>query len=76
VYKAWYPLTMKWLDFEGAEISFEPDAFYARLRVPGPVVGGVRMAGFAGRWKVEGGLLFTAISVRAPRAVQVSGSPT
>jgi len=67
VYKAWYPLTHKWLDFEGAEISFEPDTFYARLRVPGPVVGGVRLTGFAGRWKVEGGLLFTAISVRAPR---------
>lgn len=80
VYKAWYPLTRQWLDFEGAEISFGPDAFRARLLVPGPLVGGVRLAGFAGRWKVENGLLFTAISVRAPAAadivLQTSGSPT
>jgi 4'-phosphopantetheinyl transferase EntD len=68
VYKTWYPLTRQWLDFDGAEISFEPDTFYARLRVPGPIVGGVRLSGFSGRWKVQDGLLFTAISLRAPRA--------
>jgi 4'-phosphopantetheinyl transferase EntD len=42
VYKAWFPLTARWLDFEEAEISVEPAAdpatgrFVARLLVPGP----------------------------------------
>ena len=68
VYKSWFPLTRRWLDFEEASIVFdltdgEPGSFYARLLVPGPQVAGVRLSGFAGRWLVRGGLLFTAIAV-------------
>jgi 4'-phosphopantetheinyl transferase EntD len=137
VYKAWYPLTGAWLDFEEASITFSPGAntgpspnpspntiatpgprhglgpaprlspgsspthdprsdtgtsatavvsataavssssssagtadplntFYARLLVPGPIVGGMRLAGFSGRWMVRDGLLFTAIAIAAP----------
>jgi 4'-phosphopantetheinyl transferase EntD len=68
VYKAWFPLTRRWLDFDQADITFDggPDetgSFYARLLVPGPVVGGVSLPGFAGRWLVRDGLLFTAIAL-------------
>jgi 4'-phosphopantetheinyl transferase EntD len=68
VYKSWYPLTHSWLDFDQANITFASDSdesgtFYARLLVPGPVVGGVRLPGFAGRWLVRDGLLFTAIAL-------------
>jgi enterobactin synthetase component D / holo-[acyl-carrier protein] synthase len=90
VYKAWYPLTGAWLDFEEALITFAlegdveadagakadvdadaaPERFYARLLVPGPIVGGMRLTGFSGRWKVQDGLLFTAIAVPAPPAVR------
>lgn len=68
VYKSWYPLTRRWLDFDQASIAFasestESGTFYARLLVPGPVVGGVSLPGFAGRWLVRGGLLFTAIAL-------------
>lgn len=75
VYKAWFPLTGRWLDFEEASIDFEAEAnaaqslefgsFYARLLVPGPVVNGITLLGFAGRWLVRDGLLFTAIAVSA-----------
>ncbi|MGW4299582.1 4'-phosphopantetheinyl transferase family protein [Streptomyces sp. NPDC004646] len=70
VYKAWFPLTRAWLDFSEADIELLPGAdgaahgtFHVRLLVPGPVVGGVRLAGFEGRWVVGQGLVLTAVSV-------------
>lgn len=49
----------------GAAAGAKSGAFYARLLVPGPVVDGVRLPGFAGRWLVREGLLFTAIALPA-----------
>ncbi|AVV45618.1 4'-phosphopantetheinyl transferase superfamily protein [Streptomyces sp. ID05-04B] len=79
VYKAWFPLTRKWLDFEEADIDLSADAdpaavdtgpaagaqggFRARLLVPGPVVGGRRVEHFDGRWTVRHGLVATAVTV-------------
>ncbi|MFI7100999.1 4'-phosphopantetheinyl transferase [Streptomyces sp. NPDC050161] len=65
VYKAWYPLTGRWLDFEEAHLTLDPtDAtFTARLLVEGPVVDGVRVSAFQGRWLVASGLVVTAITV-------------
>ncbi|GAA2356582.1 4'-phosphopantetheinyl transferase family protein [Streptomyces carpaticus] len=75
VYKAWFPLTGRWLGFEEARIAFDPDAgaFTAELLVPGPVVDGVPIRRFAGRWLVRDGLLVTAIAVPAPRPVPAGG---
>jgi 4'-phosphopantetheinyl transferase EntD len=64
VYKAWYPLTQKWLGFEEASISLSPTGtFTAKLMVPGPVVAGDRLDGFTGRWIVGDGLVVAAIVV-------------
>ncbi|MEV0928148.1 4'-phosphopantetheinyl transferase superfamily protein [Streptomyces spongiicola] len=65
VYKAWYPLARRWLDFEEAVVTIDPDdaTFRARLLVDGPVVGGQPLKGFEGRWLVESGLVVTAIAV-------------
>ncbi|MFD8194452.1 4'-phosphopantetheinyl transferase family protein [Streptomyces wuyuanensis] len=65
VYKAWYPLTGRWLDFEEAALTIDPDdaTFHARLLVDGPVVGGRPLTGFDGRWLVESGLVVTAIAM-------------
>jgi 4'-phosphopantetheinyl transferase EntD len=64
VYKAWFPLTRKWLGFEEALITLTPDGtFEARLLVPGPVVAGAQVAGFSGRWLVGDGLIITAIAL-------------
>ncbi|WP_077801734.1 4'-phosphopantetheinyl transferase [Streptomyces sp. JHA26] len=70
VYKAWFPLTGRWLDFSEAdiEISVDPDdgrrgALRASLLVPGPTVGGRRLTCFKGRWTARRGLVATAITV-------------
>ncbi|GAA5049280.1 4'-phosphopantetheinyl transferase family protein [Streptomyces similanensis] len=70
VYKAWFPLTGKWLDFMEADIEMYAypgtprlGAFRAELLVPGPVVGGRRLTGFQGRWTVTRGLVATAVTV-------------
>ncbi|MEV0184709.1 4'-phosphopantetheinyl transferase superfamily protein [Streptomyces sp. NPDC050625] len=70
VYKAWYPLTGKWLDFTEADINVvaNPNGqhsgrFRARLLVPGPSVGDRRLDFFEGRWAVQQGLVTTAVSV-------------
>ena len=51
VYKAWFPLTGKWLDFMEADIDITADGtFHAALLVPGPWVGGRRLSHLDGRW--------------------------
>ncbi|GAA2703976.1 4'-phosphopantetheinyl transferase [Micromonospora olivasterospora] len=70
VYKAWFPLTRRWLDFSEADISLDPaGTFVARLLVSGPVLGGVPVTAFTGRFLVDGGLVLTAIAVPAVPAV-------
>jgi 4'-phosphopantetheinyl transferase EntD len=60
VYKAWYPLTRRWLDFAEADVELDSSgAFSARLVVSGPVTA------FDGRWLVRDGLVLTAIAVPA-----------
>jgi len=69
VYKAWFPLTRRWLDFAEADIDLRPGDgrsgdFTARLLVDGPVVPGHGpLSTFDGRWTADRGLLVTAIVV-------------
>lgn len=71
VYKAWFPLTGRWLDFTQAAIGFAPadsqDAetgrFSARLLVPGPRIGHRRLSTLEGCWLVAGGLVITTVTV-------------
>ncbi|MEV0468576.1 4'-phosphopantetheinyl transferase family protein [Streptomyces prunicolor] len=61
VYKAWFPLTRRWLGFEQAAITLEPDGtFDAELLVAGPV------SGFHGRWLARDELIVTAIATPRP----------
>jgi 4'-phosphopantetheinyl transferase EntD len=68
VYKAWFPLTRRWLGFEDVELSIDlaNAAFRARLLVPAPVVDGTPLNEFPGRWALERGVICTAI-VMTPR---------
>lgn len=68
VYKAWYPLTRRWLGFEEAEVTISPSdgSFTARLLVPGPVLDGEDLTAFSGRWLARNGLILTAIAVPHP----------
>lgn len=65
VYKAWYPLARRWLGFEDAMLTIDPErrCFSARLLIPGPTVAGEELTEFDGRWLVEDGLLLTAIAL-------------
>lgn len=76
VYKAWFPLTRRWLNFDGAAVSFHPHGtFDARLLVTGPALDGVVLDGFAGRWLVRDGILLTAIAVPAGTGGHIITSP-
>jgi 4'-phosphopantetheinyl transferase EntD len=65
VYKAWFPLARRWLGFEDAEVTIDPDGgtFTARFLVPGPALGGTPLGAVEGRWHATPALLATAIAV-------------
>lgn len=65
VYKAWFPLTGRWLGFEDVEVSVDPagGGFRARLLVAGLVVAGVPVTELAGRWTLQDGIICTAVVV-------------
>jgi 4'-phosphopantetheinyl transferase EntD len=67
VYKAWFPLTRRWLGFEQASVEIDAarGTFTATLLVDGPEVNGAELTAFAGRWLVSNGLIATAIAVTA-----------
>ncbi|MET7774030.1 4'-phosphopantetheinyl transferase Npt [Nocardia sp. NPDC005366] len=70
-YKAWFPLTLRWLGFEDAHITFTVDelsdgagagTFHSELLIPGQATdGGVPLTSFDGRWVIGDGLILTAI---------------
>ncbi|WP_089155841.1 4'-phosphopantetheinyl transferase family protein [Micromonospora sp. NBS 11-29] len=65
VYKAWFPLTGRWLGFEDAELTIEPAGrFAARVLVDGARTdGGPPLRVLDGRWLVADGLVVTAVTV-------------
>jgi 4'-phosphopantetheinyl transferase EntD len=67
VYKAWFPLTRRWLGFEEASVDIDPvtGQFTAELLTNGPVVNGATLTAFQGRWLVRDGLIATAIAITA-----------
>src|SRR5207302_1998695 len=69
VYKAWFPLTGRWLGFEDAQVSIDAPAgtFEARLLVA-PPASLDELALFSGRFLIRDGLVLTAIAL--PRAPQ------
>jgi 4'-phosphopantetheinyl transferase EntD len=72
VYKAWFPITGRWLDFKEASVTFDPaeGAFTAAILVPGAVVGDRKITSFTGRWLAARNLLATAITVPAEEPVE------
>jgi 4'-phosphopantetheinyl transferase EntD len=76
VYKAWFPLAGKWLDFSEARIAIDPAAgtFEATLLVPGPETPEGPLAGFSGRWLGHRGLLLASIVVTVPATETREGS--
>jgi 4'-phosphopantetheinyl transferase EntD len=67
VYKAWFPLTRRWLGFDDADVTINPEdgTFGVRLMIAAPTVSGSRLTGFTGRWRASDGLVLTAIVMPA-----------
>jgi 4'-phosphopantetheinyl transferase EntD len=64
VYKTWFPLTRRWLDFADVSATVHVDGtFDARLRVRAPRSPGVELDRLSGRWMVRRGLILAATSV-------------
>ncbi|MGV0643355.1 4'-phosphopantetheinyl transferase PptT [Mycolicibacterium sp. XJ879] len=66
-YKAWYPLTRRWLGFEDAHIVFDVDEtgsagrFVSRILIDPAALSGPPLETLSGRWSVRNGLALTAI---------------
>jgi len=65
-YKAWFPLTGRWLGFEDAHITFRAESedsgsFVSRILVDPQARSGPPLTELSGRWSVNGGLALTAI---------------
>jgi enterobactin synthetase component D / holo-[acyl-carrier protein] synthase len=66
-YKAWFPLTKRWLGFEDAHITFDVDGsgtggtFESVILIDGATLSGPPLTALAGRWSVERELVLTAI---------------
>lgn len=70
IYKAWYPITGRWLGFEDALVQVDPEreTFRARLLTTRPMVDRHRIEGFEGRFRIENGFVLTFVGVAAQRA--------
>jgi len=68
-YKAWFPLTKRWLGFEDAHVVFDLDApgagtsgvFVSKILIDGAALSGPPLTALRGRWSVERELVITAI---------------
>jgi 4'-phosphopantetheinyl transferase EntD len=66
-YKAWFPVTKRWLGFEDAHITFDVDdtgtagGFESRVLIDPAAVSGPPLQTLSGRWSVRDGLALTAI---------------
>jgi 4'-phosphopantetheinyl transferase EntD len=68
VYKGWFPLANRWLGFQDAQVTIDPDGtFEAQLLVDGPILlGAGPLQTIAGRWLVSDGLIVTSTLVWRP----------
>lgn len=66
IYKAWYPVTGRWLDFHDAEVRLNPHTsrFHARILVNGTRTDtGPPLADMSGRFLVAAGIIVTAATI-------------
>lgn len=78
VYKAWFPVTGRRLEFEDARITIDVSAasFSARVLVPSPLWQyGRPLDLLNGRWLLSGGLLVAALAVPAAQTRDAGASP-
>ena len=68
-YKAWFPLTKRWLGFEDAHITFDIDesgsagSFESTILIDAAALSGPPLSSLRGRWSVNRDLVLTAITL-------------
>jgi enterobactin synthetase component D / holo-[acyl-carrier protein] synthase len=66
-YKAWFPLTRRWLGFEDAHITFDADSsgqagtFTSKILIDPEALSGPPLTSLTGRWAVRNGIALTGI---------------
>ncbi|MFF3616797.1 4'-phosphopantetheinyl transferase [Streptomyces sp. NPDC002580] len=70
VYKAWFPLARRWLDFHDATLTLHPDrqAFDVELHQTHLHGTGRSLTAMSGRWAVEDDLITTSVVIEAASA--------
>ncbi len=65
VYKAWFPVTRRFLEFHDVAVTFDPaqGTFQARLLIEPPNIADCDLSTFPGRFAVRGGLILTATTL-------------
>lgn len=66
VYKAWYPLTRRWLDFADLSLRLDADGTFEAHRSPGTDPAAALLDHVTGRWAVRGGFVLTAVTIGGP----------
>ncbi|WP_327352454.1 4'-phosphopantetheinyl transferase family protein [Streptomyces sp. NBC_01304] len=77
VFKVWFPLTGRELEFEEVFLTVDPESqsFRALLLVPGPVVDGRNVQELSGTWLLGRGTLLTAIALTRDGASLTGDGP-
>jgi 4'-phosphopantetheinyl transferase EntD len=83
VYKAWFPLTHRWLGFTDAAVTLHPGTitpaegtFSARLLVTASTITGEPLTRLEGRWVRGDGLVITTIALLPPGHVELDRQGT
>jgi 4'-phosphopantetheinyl transferase EntD len=67
IFKAWFPLTRRWLGFGDAEVSIEsPGVFTARLLAPASDAFAEPLGELVGRWTADADVVVTAVLLSGP----------
>lgn len=69
IYKAWYPLTGKWLGFEDAVVWVDPENQIFRTRLLAPKPNGCRIGDFDGCFRIENGFVLTFVGIPAKHSI-------
>ncbi|WP_084546820.1 4'-phosphopantetheinyl transferase family protein [Glycomyces arizonensis] len=74
LYKAWFPLTGRWLGFHDARIGPEHDGkFTVDVRVPCHETGKALSPVFQGRWHTDGRIMVTSVIAGQSTSVPMNG---
>lgn len=64
-YKAWYPITDRWLDFDEVRVDINPQRNSFDVTILRPSCSEVSLLRFAGRYLIQRGLILTAVAAQS-----------